>query len=54
MKEGADHPASADSVMGDLRTTPVFQPNDPRFWKALVGVVSLVVSCALAWLVLQL
>lgn len=54
MKEGADHPASADSVMGDLRTTSVFQPNDPRFWKALVGVVSLVVSCGLAWLMLQL
>ena len=40
--------------MEDLFTAPVFQPNDPRFWKALVGVVSLVVSCGLAWLVLQL
>lgn len=54
MKEGANQPASTDSVMGDLRTTLVFQPNDPRFWKALVGVVSLVVSCGLAWLMLQL
>lgn len=54
MKEGTTNQASADSVMSDLRTTLVFQPNAPRFWKALVGVVSLVVRCGLAWVVLQL
>ena len=32
----------------------VFQPNDPRFWKAILGVVSLTLSCTLAWLMLQL
>ena len=44
MKERTTNQASADSVMNDLRTTLVFQPNDPRFWKALVGLVSLVVD----------
>ena len=32
----------------------VFHPSDPRFWKAIVGVISLVVGCGLAWLVLQM
>ena len=54
MKERTTNQASADSVMNDLRTNLVFQPNAPRFWKALVGLVWLVVSCGLAWLVLQL
>ena len=29
MKERTTNQASADSVMNDLRTTLVFQPNDP-------------------------
>jgi len=32
----------------------VFQPNDVRFWRALVGVIALMVGCGLAWLMLQL
>ncbi len=32
----------------------VFQPSDPRFWKAIVGVISLVLGCSLAWLMLQM
>ncbi|ABI45382.1 hypothetical protein sync_1763 [Synechococcus sp. CC9311] len=32
----------------------MFQTNDPRFWKAVIGTFSLVLSCALAWLILKL
>ncbi|EAR18443.1 hypothetical protein WH7805_01372 [Synechococcus sp. WH 7805] len=32
----------------------VFQPNDPRFWRALLGILSLIVGCSLAWVILQL
>ncbi|QNI76848.1 putative conserved membrane protein [Synechococcus sp. MVIR-18-1] len=33
---------------------PMFQTNDPRFWKAVAGIISLVLSCSLAWLILKL
>jgi hypothetical protein len=32
----------------------VFQPNDPRFWRAIIGLIALVVGSGLAWLVLQM
>jgi hypothetical protein len=32
----------------------MFQTNDPRFWKAAIGIISLVLSCALALLILKL
>ena len=35
-------------------SSPMFQTNDPRFWKAAIGIISLVLSCALALLILKL
>ena len=32
----------------------MFQTNDPRFWKALIGIITLIFSCTLALLVLKL
>ena len=32
----------------------MYQTNDPRFWKALAGIISLVVSFTLAWLILKI
>ena len=32
----------------------MFQPNDPRFWRALLGIIALLVGCSLAWLMLSL
>ena len=32
----------------------MFQTSDPRFWKAVVGIISLMTSCMLAWLILKI
>ena len=32
----------------------MFQPGDPRFWRALLGITSLVMGASLAWVMLGL
>ena len=39
---------------GPSQHHPMFKTNDPRFWKAVTGIISLVLSCSLAWLILEL